>query len=268
MKPVLKWVGNKTPILDEIEKITPNSKKYFEPFVGGGSVFFHLSEKRAYTYTCISDINSKLITTYNIIKDRPNDLISELKKIKENYDRKNYRTQKGIFQRKRDFFNKTNSELDIASHFIFLNKTCFSGLYRTNINGNFNGSFARVLTVDFDYENILKASKMLKNTKICCFDYKNILKYIDDESFVFLDPPYYKTFNNYYNKGFDGKNLVELVDFCYKIDDLGGKFVLCNKKSQKIKDVFDGFSMKEVELNKSIKGKQKRKEFLIYNGGK
>ena len=267
MKPILKWVGNKSQILNEIEELVPeNKEKYFEPFVGGGSVFFHLTKKRDYSYTCISDINDKLIITYKEIKERPYNLIEELKKMKKNYDRKNFRTQKGIYQRTRKSFNESNDNFEIASKMIFLNQLCFGGLYRTNSSGELNTAFLRKLIVDFDYENLLKASKTLKKTNIFCCDYKNILKCIDKDSFVFLDPPYYKAFDNYYYNSFDGKNLTEMFDFCCKIDDIGANFVLCNIKSKKVKNVFgERFDMNTVILDRKIRGQQKIREFLIYN---
>ena len=261
MKPFLKWAGNKVQLLSEIEPLVPESKNYFELFLGSGSVFFHLCEKRDWKYICLNDINDKLITTYEMVKERPYDLIEELKILENNYIRKNFKTQKGIYQRERDKFNKATDKLEIASKFIFLNKTCYGGLYRVNDKGDFNTSFLRPKKLDFGYDNILKASKELQNVKLYSNSFESFNE-IKKDSFFFLDPPYYKQFNSYDKKG---NNLPELLSFCKMIDENGGKFLLCNSSYTKVKRTFDGFNISKHDVTRHIKGYKKTKELFIYN---
>ena len=262
MKPFLKWAGNKTQILSEIEKLIPKAKNYTELLVVGGSVFFHLCDKRDYSYICLNDINTKLITTYKIIKERPFDLIDELEILKNNYEKKNFKTQKGIYDRERKKFNSTNDPLEIASKFIFLNKTCYGGLYRVNSFGDFNTSFLRPKELVFDYENILNASKFLKNVRLMFIDFNDFNGLINEDSFFFLDPPYYRQFDSYSKKT---NNLQEILSFCDKIDENGGKFLLCNSSYPKVKRTFFNYNIEKVDVIRHIKSYKREKELLIYN---
>lgn len=262
MKPFLKWAGNKIQLLSEIEELVPKTENYIEPFVGGGSVFFHLIDKNPYSYICLNDKNSKLMKTYKIVKERPKDLIDELKILQNNYEKKNYKTQKGIYQRERKKFNESTDDLEIASKFIFLNKTCYGGLYRVNDSGEFNTSFLRPKNLDFNYENILKASKKLENVRLKSVDFKNLDEKIDKNTFFFIDPPYYKQFNSYTK---EESNLQEILDFCREIDEKNGKFLLCDSSYTKVKRTFSEFNMKKVDVVRRIKGYKRTKELLIYN---
>lgn len=266
MKPFLRWVGNKQQILPKIRNLVKQKEKYVEPFLGGGSVFFDLVQKNSYSYICLNDINDKLITTYKIIKDRPYDLIDSIEEIKINYERKNFRTQKGIYLREREKFNKTKDPLEIASKFIFLNKTCYGGLYRTNSKGEFNTSFLRrKLELDIDYDNILEVSKCIQNVDFHSDDYKKCLKFIDKDTFVFLDPPYQNNFNDYYKGSYTKENLKELVNFCNKVDKKGAYFVLCQSESYNVKRSFEHFNIKKVSVKRTMKKNKTIKEYLIHN---
>lgn len=265
-KPFLRWVGNKQQILPEIEKLAKKKDKYVEPFLGGGSVFFSLSQKNKYSCIWLNDINDKLITTYQIIKERPHDLIEEIEKIKIKYDEKDFEEQKEIYLKEREEFNETNDSLKIASKLIFLNRTCYGGLYRTNAKGEFNTSFLkRGSKLDVDYDNILKVSKAIQNVNFSSKDYKDCLKHIDKDTFVFLDPPYQNSFDKYYKESYTKDDLEELASFCNEIDKKGASFILCQSNSYDVEEDFKHFNIKRVSVKRPIKKHEVVEEYIIYN---
>lgn len=272
MNPIFRWAGSKLQLVHEIEKLSPKSKKYFEPFLGGGSVFFHLQEKRDYKYIWLNDINDKLITTYRIIQNRPQDLIDNCKKLKKNYDNKDYNIQKNFFLNKRTKFNKnlnTINSLETATNFLFLIQTCYDGIYRTNLTGEFNNSFSQKDIFYINEEQILNGSKALQKAKINCGNYYECANFVDKNSFVFLDPPYYNREYDYFNKGIEEINLKKLFSFCCYLDDLGAKFILCNSKHKDVKNIFEKeFFIKEVETTRIISQKKTVKEYMILNYNK
>ena len=167
-KPFVKWVGGKRQLLKQFrsldlyppEEFDPVINRYFEPFVGGGAVFFDLLPDRAF----LSDLNSELVTTYNVIKDNVQELIKILKK---------HKYTKEYFLKIRALDPKTLSDLEVASRFIFLNRTCFNGLYRVNSKGGFNVPFGQYKNpLICDEQNLLRVSKSLKNVEIIRRDYK------------------------------------------------------------------------------------------------
>ncbi|WP_202898296.1 DNA adenine methylase [Bacteroides propionicifaciens] len=180
IKPILKWAGGKTQLIDELESFFPNKiNKYIEPFIGGGALFFHTLPENA----IISDINPELINLYNTIKDVPNQVIEILKSFKNEEDFY-YEMRSKVYD------NLSNTEK--AARTLYLNKTCYNGLYRVNKKGNFNTPFGRYKNPNFiNEEGIIEASTALKNATIIHSDYKSILdNYAEPGDLVFLDPPY------------------------------------------------------------------------------
>ena len=178
INPILKWAGGKRQLIPELKKYIPNKfNKYIEPFFGGGALFFHL----AYDNSIINDNNPEIINLYQEISKRPKLIIEELEKYKNN---------EKFFYALRNSSPKTS--IKKAARTIFLNRTCFNGLYRVNKKGQFNVPYGKSQNINFvDKKNLLLASKILKKTKIYNLDYKFIMqKFCKKKDFVFLDPPY------------------------------------------------------------------------------
>lgn len=198
IKPFLKWAGGKSQIINNIDENLPKElkegkiKRYIEPFVGGGAVLFYLLQKYEFKDVIINDINEDLILVYNVVKNDVDSLINELSQIKEEFlslddeDRKNfYYGIRGEFNKSKD--DKDTNTIKRASYFIFLNKTCYNGLYRVNKKGELNVPYGRYKNPKiFDENNLKQASRLLKNVKILCGDFEIIGDYADKNSFVYF----------------------------------------------------------------------------------
>ena len=196
--PFVKWAGGKTQLLPEIRKHYPHRiKKYCEPFVGGGAVLFDVLQKCHPEEILINDVNAELINTYAQIKNNCDNLIQQLSELQQKYKNQTLEENKIFFYEKRLRYNKLkvdendNKNLEKAALFIFLNKTCFNGLYRVNKKGEFNVPFNNARNPQIcDEENLKSCSKLLKNVQMKVGDYSNCKDFIDSETFVYLDPPY------------------------------------------------------------------------------
>jgi len=256
-KPFLRWAGGKRWLSKHIESIPKlEINNYHEPFLGGGSVFFHLENyKTAY----LSDLNSDLINAYNCIKKNPNEIILLLSDYKNTED-EYYKIRKTIFK----------SNIEEAAKFIYLNKTSFNGIYRVNKEGIFNVPYGFRKNIDLiDKENLLVVSKKLKRTKILHQDFSKIEKNIQKSDLVFLDPPYTVAHENngfiaYNQKIFsieDQKKLSLLVE---KIKDIGAYYIMTNAKHDAIKEIYKSIDQPIVLSRKStVGGKGAKRE--IYN---
>ncbi|MDU5185319.1 MAG: DNA adenine methylase [Peptoniphilus harei] len=292
VKPFLKWAGGKGQLLKEIEKQYPfydnNIKKYVEPFVGGGAVFFDILNKYDLESIYISDTNDDLINAYRTIKYNSLELIELLKIMENEYLDKDKVQRKQYYLEKRQIFNdlkiKKSNEFNIlkASYLIFLNRTCFNGLYRVNSKGLFNvpmGSYKNPQICD--EKNIIAISNKLKRVEIKCADFKDSEDFIDENTFVYFDPPYRpitKTanFTAYTSNEFNDNNQIELANFVKKIDKKGAKFVLSNsdpKNTDEEDNFFDNlyseFKIRRVDAKRMINSDSKKrgnvKELLISN---
>jgi len=180
MKPFLKWAGGKTQLLPELKKYIPESfNKYIEPFLGGGALYFHLNA----TTPIISDLNEELIITYKAVKNNVDEIIDQLRK---------HKNEEEYYYLIRSLNPKELTNIERASRLIFMNKTCFNGLYRVNKKGNFNVPFGKRNGVFLNEELLRDASEFLQNTKILHANYLDVLSNEANEGdFIFLDPPYY-----------------------------------------------------------------------------
>ncbi len=292
VKPFLKWAGGKGQLLSEIEKFYPFESekitKYAEPFVGGGAVLFDILNKYSLKEIYISDINAELINTYKTIRDNAEELISLLRRMQEEFIPKETDYRRAYYLSKRKRFNdmKINEEpevnLEKAALMIFLNKTCFNGLYRVNKKGFFNvpmGSYKNPIICD---ENNLRAvSRKLKNITIVCDDYKKSADFIDENTFVYFDPPYRPitdsaNFTAYTEYAFNDYEQIELAEFVNEMHRKGAKVVVSNsdpKNSNEEDNFFDDIyalhKIKRVNatrmINSNASGRGKIKELLISN---
>lgn len=258
-KPFVKWVGGKTQLLDEIRTKYPQTiEKYCEPFVGGGAVLFDILSKFQPKEVLINDINKDLINTYSQIKNNCENLIKELLLLQNIYRNQENNINKDFYLSKRERFNSINLEndsekLEKAALFIFLNKTCFNGLYRVNSKGQFNVPFNNAKNpLLCDEDNLRECSNHLQNVQMKSGDYSFCKSFIDEKTFVYIDPPYRpltetSAFTSYDRNGFSDKNQIELGYFVSEISKKGAKVVLSNSTFKNIKNM--GVTAKAVGLS-------------------
>lgn len=292
VKPFLKWAGGKGQLLSDIEQYYPFEKgyitKYAEPFVGGGAVLFDILSKYDLEDVYISDINSELINTYCTVKNDVDSLIVMLKTMQDEFITADSEHRKEYYLSKRKRFNDLKSFIDESTNtekaalMIFLNKTCFNGLYRVNKKGFFNvpmGSYKNPLICD--EENLRVVSGKLRNVKITGGDYRMAESFIDKNTFVYFDPPYRPitdtaSFTAYTENLFSDNEQTDLAGFVDKMNKKGARILISNsdpKNTNANDDFFDNlyssYKIKRVEANRMInsngKGRNKIKELLISN---
>lgn len=288
VKPFLKWAGGKGQLLNKIELIYPfdeNITKYAEPFVGGGAVLFDILNKYDLDEIYISDINLELINTYNVIQNNIEELIYLLWKYHNEYIYLDDEDRKIYYNYKRKVFNETDTTsapIRKAALMIFLNKTCFNGLYRVNKNGIFNVPIGKYKNPCIcDEENLRKVSEKLQNVKIVCGDYRESRDFIDNHTFVYFDPPYRpitktSNFTSYTKDSFTDDNQIELGKFVDEMDKRGAKIAISSSDPKNIDsednfidDIYSKYNIKRIEANRMInsKGNSRGKinELLIFN---
>lgn len=267
-KPVIKWVGGKRQLLNELKKYMPKKfNTYFEPFIGGGALFFDLKIKKSF----INDYNTELINLYETIKNKPNELIEDLKKHENNSE---YFYKIRELDRTPEKYKRL-SKVKKASRFIYLNKTAFNGLYRVNKNGQFNVPFGRYKNPNYiDSDNILDCSNLLQSTTILNGDFEIIKKYIKKDDFIYFDPPYVplnetSCFTEYTNKGFDEDMQFRLKELCDYIDSIGAYFMLSNSYTEYIKNLYKDYNLITVQANRALNckanGRGKINEYIVVN---
>lgn len=291
-KPFLKWAGGKGQLLKEIEKYYPfdmgGITKYAEPFVGGGAVLFDILNKYNLDEIYVSDINAELINTYVIIKEYIEDLITLLSEYQSEYVPLEVEDRKLYYIAKRKRFNdlkingKTNDNVEKAALMIFLNKTCFNGLYRVNKKGMFNvpmGAYKNPLICD--EKNLRVVSGKLQRVKIVWGDYRKSDEFIDEHTFVYFDPPYRPlsetaSFTAYTENLFNDERQIELAEFVENVHKKGAKVVVSNSdpKNSNAEDnffdvIYGEHKIKRVEATRMINceasARGKIKELLISN---
>lgn len=267
-KPVIKWVGGKRQLINELKKYMPKKfNTYFEPFIGGGALFFDLKIEKSF----INDYNSELTNLYEVIKNYPNELLKDLEKHENNSE---YYYNIRELDRNPEIY-KELSNIKKASRFIYLNKTGFNGLYRVNKSGQFNVPFGRYKTPNFaDNDNILACSKLLQKTTILNGDFEIIKSYIKKGDFVYFDPPYVplnetSSFTEYTDIGFDEDTQFRLKELCDYIDSIGAYFMLSNSYTEYIKNLYKDYKLITVQANRALNckasGRGKINEYLVIN---
>lgn len=267
-KPPFKWAGGKTRLLSKIVPLLPQSyNDYFEPFLGGGGLYFHLQPKTAH----ISDVNVELINAYQIIKSSLPLLISELQHYKNTQE---YYGDIRRLDRDSIAFAKL-SLVQRAARFIYLNKTCFNGLYRVNSRGQFNVPFGHRNSPNIlDVENLQSCSQVLQTANIACESFANVYQHAKKDDFVYFDPPYIpdgisSTFTQYTQDGFGIANQQELLNVCNLLDARGVKWMLSNSSAPMVYDLYNKFNIVTVEVQRNIaaNGANRRKvnEVIVRN---
>lgn len=265
--PIVKWVGGKRQLMFELLKNMPeNYNRYFEPFIGGGALFFELQPENAY----ISDMNEELINLYQVVRDNVYELINDLQK----HDiSKEYFMEIRNIDRTEEYKNWSNVKK--ASRFIYLNRTCFNGMYRVNSKGEFNVPFGhyknpRIL----DENNLINCSNLLQKTEIKHADFSEILKAVKKGDFAYFDPPYVplsetSSFTSYTKDGFDMDMQFKLRDVCDELDSMGVKFLLSNSDTKLVNELYENYNIKKVfasrQINANADGRGKITEVLVRN---
>lgn len=244
IQPFVKWVGGKRQLLDEINEYIPKGEfKYYEPFVGGGAVLFNLQRKKA----VINDLNSELVNVYEVIRDDVDELINSLM---EHKNTEEYYYELRAKDRSEEY--KSYSKVKKASRFIYLNKTCYNGLYRVNSSGYFNTPFGKYKNPNIVNDTVLRAvHKYLNENKIEIrnLDFEDALKGIRKNSFVYFDPPYdpvsdSSNFTGYTSGGFNRDEQIRLKKLCDKLNAKGVKFLLSNSNTEFIRELYKDYKDK------------------------
>ena len=273
-KPFVKWAGGKRQLLAELEKNFPKQfGTYFEPFLGGGAVLFDLLAKKPNIKCSVSDLNSDLVLAYVTIRDKLGRLIESL----ENHSKNYHKDSTGYYYEVRK--QEPKSQIEKVSRLLFLNKTCFNGLYRVNSKGKFNVPLGRYTNPNIvNRENLITASKFLQSEKIkiSCRDFESILKDAKKGDFVYFDPPYQPVsdtanFTSYTHRDFTEDDLQRLADLANQLNSKGAHVLLSNSNTKIVKKIFSSkkWKVKEIAVNRAINSNsQKRtghKEILIKN---
>lgn len=270
----LKWAGGKRKILDKIDAHLPRRiKNYYEPFLGGSSVYFYIKQKYNPKKCVISDINQDLIQTYIYVRDRPDLIIRYLTELKK-------QNSEDFYYRLREKFNKNKfSGVKRSAVFIYLNKTCYNGLYRVNSKNEFNVPYGKYKNPEiFNKETILFASKLLQGTTILCQDYEKIIRGTRRRDFVYLDPcydPLKKTsFANYTPDRFTQEDNARMAKFVKKLNKKGVNILFSNNITENVKNFYpeeEGFIWVIIKAFRSVGSKKAYRgvfdEFLIKNYG-
>lgn len=256
LKPVLKWVGGKRQLLDEILPLLPASPKlYVEPFLGGAAVLLAKQPKRA----LVNDANSELINVYSIIRDQPDDLIERLRE-HNNKNSSDYYYEIRALDRSPSF--ASISAVDRAARIIYLNKTCFNGLYRVNSAGQINSPYGRYKNPNIVNEAGIRAlsSYLQGDIELTCGDYSLTLKDLPRGAFVYLDPPYMplsltSSFTGYTEGGFSYDEQIRLRDECLALRERGIHFLQSNSDCEEIRSLYKSFDIHTVQAKRSINSK-------------
>ena len=291
VKPFVKWVGGKSQLIGELEKILSESEgrtltKYCEPMVGGGALLFDILSKYDFEEVYVSDINSELINTYNVIKENVDELIAKLREMQLIYLPMDENGRKLYYYSVRDKFNvvelSSDTKVEKAAYFIFLNRTCFNGLYRVNRRGQFNvpmGAYKNPTICD--EENLSNINRVLQNVNIVCGDYALSKNFIDKNTFVYFDPPYRpisetSAFTSYNSDAFDDGEQIRLSKFIDEINVTGAKIVLSNSDPKNVNpkdnffdELYKNYDIIRVSASRNINSKAdnrgKINELLICN---
>jgi DNA adenine methylase len=280
-RPFLKWAGGKTQLLNEFSKRLPiefekgEITTYVEPFIGGGAFFFYLNQRFSFEHCYICDANEELVLAYRVIKKSVKKLITELGNLESDYLSKNEKKREFFFYEVRDSLNENLLGFDFKKYspdwvertaqLIFLNRTCYNGLFRVNSKGEFNVPFGRYKNPDILNEDNLKdVSTLLRTTQIFLGDFTDCRKYVDDQTFVYFDPPYRplnqtSSFTSYSKNGFSDTDQIRLVEFFKELDRKGAKIMLSNSDPRNenpdntfFDDLFADYTIERVPAKRMI----------------
>lgn len=256
-RPFLKWAGGKSRLIQQYIPYFPSYfKTYYEPFVGGGSIFFYLRERHA-AKAFLTDINAELITTYRCVRDYVEELIFLLQEHQIQHSKDYYYRMRTTIE---------NSELKKAARLIYLNKTCFNGLYRENSKGEFNVPMGRYEKPNIcDFSNLRLASVALQSAKIEIGGFEKVLNHaMNSEDFVYFDPPYYpvsntSNFTSYSRYAFHENEQILLRDIFVKLAERDVKVMLSNSDTSFIRNLYKDFNIHTISATRAINSNAKKR---------
>lgn len=293
IRPFVKWAGGKGSLIPQLNNFYPYELKngiierYIEPFVGGGAVLIDILQKYDVQEAYAFDINIDLINSYNVIKNNVNELITILKEMETEYLQLEQEERRNYFYNKRDEYNgyileENEQSIHRAAQFIYLNRTCFNGLYRVNKSGKFNvpmGSHKNPTICD--EENLRKLSELIQNVQFQYGDYKKSTEYVTENTFVYFDPPYRPLnvtsgFTSYTKEDFNDDNQKELATFYRELNDRDAKLMLSNSNPKNTNqddtffdNIYQGFKIDEIYasrmINANSQGRGKISEIVVTN---
>lgn len=284
-KPFIKWVGGKGQLLAQLDELLPadfgklDHLTYIEPFIGGGAMLFYMLQRYPnIEHAVINDINPDLINCYQIVRDCPEKLIKSLEQMgKTYYELRDEEQRKKHYLKVRDDYNvNSNTAIERAAQFIFLNRTCFNGLYRVNRKGKFNVPFGRYANPKIvDCNTILADSELLKRVEILNGDYATTLDYAKGKSFFYFDPPYRplsdtSSFNDYTKEAFNDEQQIRLKEFCDSITNKGYQLMLSNSDSGIFfDDLYSDYSIDRVLASRAVNANPEKRgkltEIVVHN---
>ena len=272
LSPILKWGGGKRQLLNEILPLIPTNTKYYEPFVGGAAVLLGLQPTKA----IINDYNVELINTYQVVRDNPEALINLLRIHKDQHS-SDYYYEVRSWDRDADKYQSL-SNAEKAARTVYLNRTCFNGLYRVNKAGQFNTPCGRYKNPEILNESkirLLHEYLASNDIDILCGDYKDSLEKIETGAFVYFDPPYMppengdETFTKYTVDGFGEDKQTELKEICDHLTKIGVKWMLSNSSCSFIRELYRDYNIKIVQARRSVSADGKKRvlidEVLVTN---
>lgn len=279
-KPFIKWAGGKNQLLDQFNDYFPERlkngeiKKYVEPFVGGGAVFFYLNSIYNFEKVVLNDINEEIVITYKVLQNNVYEIIQFLNEIQKSYlaldslDKKSefYYNERILYNSEKksiDYTTYNNQWIEHAGRMIFLNKTCFNGLYRLNRKGEYNVPFGKHKSPTiFDEKNLIQVSKTLENVILISGDFENVSDHIDSQTFIYVDPPYRplsatSSFNDYSKEPFNDESQVRLAKWIKNMNNKGAAFMLSNSDPKNVdeKDTFFDELYKEYNISRVYAGR-------------
>ena len=290
--PFVKWAGGKGQLLDVLKSNLPDGigttiTKYAEPFVGGGALLFALLYEFSFKEVYINDNNKELINAYSVIKDCCRELIQVLDVMQREYNScADNEKKQAYYYEQRDKYNtldlNNDTRIEKAALFIFINRTCFNGLYRVNKKGFYNVPFGKHSNPTIcDTENLMKISEALQSVIIRSCDYHDVLSFADQKTFVYIDPPYRPLnatsgFTSYTEEQFTDQNQIELADICEELSANGAKVMLSNSDPHNVDendnffdDLYSNFTILRIQASRMINSKAssrgKINELLIKN---
>lgn len=297
-KPFLKWAGGKTQLLEQFKEYFPPElingtlSNYYEPFLGSGAVFFFIAQNYPIKKAYLSDINEDLVLTFSVVQQNVYELIDELSSLKSEYIKKSDKDRENFFYKTRELFNSEKEKINYsnyssdwiprAARIIFLNKTCFNGLFRLNRKGDFNVPFGRYKNPSiFDTDNLVDANRVLQKAEIFVTDFEDIKTKLTKNFFIYLDPPYRPisqtaSFTSYSKYDFNENDQIRLANFYSSLGINGNKIMLSNSdpKNENPSDnffekLYEKFNIIRVQANRMINcnGNKRGKinELLILN---
>lgn len=293
IRPFVKWAGGKGSLIPQLNNFYPYElkngiiKRYIEPFVGGGAVLIDILQKYDIQEVYAFDINIDLINSYNVIKNNIEELITNLKQMETEYLQLGQEERKNYFYNIRDEYNnyelKENEQnVQRAAQFIYLNRTCFNGLYRVNKNGKFNvpvGSYKNPTICD--EQNLRQLSRLIQDVKFQYGDYSKSMEYVTENTFIYFDPPYRPLnvtsgFTSYTKEDFNDENQRELARFYGELNVRNAKLMLSNSNPKNINqedtffdNIYQGFNINQIQasrmINANSNGRGKISEILVTN---